>query len=285
MKRFESTKKASFLGIVFNLFLFIIKIIASTITSSQAMLADAMNSLGDILSSLMTLIGNKIASKPKDEDHNLGHGKAEYIYSMLISIVLIVVALSLCKDSLTSIWMGNNYHYSNILIIVCIITIIIKLSLYLYTNKLSKELNSLLLKANSKDHLYDAVITTINLLSIILTVFGVSMIDGITGVIIAIWILITGCKIFKESYDVLMDKTIDDKTKEKVLEVVKKYEEVKKVNHFNATPVGYQYQISFTIFVDGTISTYASHNIANRIERELEKFDEIYLTVIHVNPI
>lgn len=285
MKRFESTKKASFLGIVFNLFLFIIKIIASTITSSQAMLADAMNSLGDILSSLMTLIGNKIASKPKDEDHNLGHGKAEYIYSMLISIVLIVVALSLCKDSLTSIWMGNNYHYSNILIIVCIITIIIKFSLYLYTNKLSKELNSLLLKANSKDHLYDAVITTINLLSIILTVFGVSMIDGIAGVIISIWILITGCKIFKESYDVLMDKTIDDKTKEKVLEVVKKYQEVKKVNHFNATPVGYQYQISFTIFVDGNISTYASHDIANRIERELEKFDEIYLTVIHVNPI
>lgn len=285
MKRFESTKKASFLGIVFNLFLFIIKIIASTITSSQAMLADAMNSLGDILSSLMTLIGNKIASKPKDEDHNLGHGKAEYIYSMLISIVLIVVALSLCKDSLTSIWMGNNYHYSNILIIVCIITIIIKFSLYLYTNKLSKELNSLLLKANSKDHLYDAVITTINLLSIILTIFGVSMIDGITGVIISIWILITGCKIFKESYDVLMDKTIDDKTKEKVLEVVKKYQEVKKVNHFNATPVGYQYQISFTIFVDGNISTYASHDIANRIERELEKFDEIYLTVIHVNPI
>ena len=285
MKRFESTKKASFLGIVFNLFLFIIKITASTITSSQAMLADAMNSLGDILSSLMTLIGNKIASKPKDEDHNLGHGKAEYIYSMLISIVLIVVALSLCKDSLTSIWMGNNYHYSNILIIVCIITIIIKFSLYLYTNKLSKELNSLLLKANSKDHLYDAVITTINLLSIILTIFGVSMIDGITGVIISIWILITGCKIFKESYDVLMDKTIDDKTKEKVLEVVKKYQEVKKVNHFNATPVGYQYQISFTIFVDGTISTYASHDIANRIERELEKFDEIYLTVIHVNPI
>lgn len=285
MKRFESTKKASFLGIVFNLFLFIIKIIASTITSSQAMLADAMNSLGDILSSLMTLIGNKIASKPKDEDHNLGHGKAEYIYSMLISIVLIVVALSLCKDSLTSIWMGNNYHYSNILIIVCIITIIIKFSLYLYTNKLSKELNSLLLKANSKDHLYDAVITAINLLSIILTIFGVSMIDGITGVIISIWILITGCKIFKESYDVLMDKTIDDKTKEKVLEVVKKYQEVKKVNHFNATPVGYQYQISFTIFVDGNISTYASHDIANRIERELEKFDEIYLTVIHVNPI
>lgn len=285
MKRFESTKKASFLGIVFNLFLFIIKIIASTITSSQAMLADAMNSLGDILSSLMTLIGNKIASKPKDEDHNLGHGKAEYIYSMLISIVLIVVALSLCKDSLISIWMGNNYHYSNILIIVCIITIIIKFSLYLYTNKLSKELNSLLLKANSKDHLYDAVITAINLLSIILTIFGVSMIDGITGVIISTWILITGCKIFKESYDVLMDKTIDDKTKEKVLEVVKKYQEVKKVNHFNATPVGYQYQISFTIFVDGNISTYASHDIANRIERELEKFDEIYLTVIHVNPI
>ncbi len=82
-----------------------------------------------------------------------------------------------------------------------------------------------------------------------------------------------------------MDKAIDDDTKDKVLEVVKKYSEVKKITHFNATSVGYKYQISFTIFVDGNMSTYESHDIANKIERELEKIEEIYLTVIHVNPI
>lgn len=285
MQRFKATKVASFLGIFFNLFLFVIKFIASFFTSSQAMMADAVNSLGDIFSSLMTLIGNKIASKPSDDDHNLGHGKAEYIYSLLISIVIIVVAVTLFKDSLESIIVKSDYTFSYMLIVVCIITIIIKLSLYFYTNKLSKSLNSLLLKANSKDHLYDAIVTSINLLAIILTSFGIYFVDGLVGVLIALWILISGLKIFKESYDVLMDKAIDNDTKDKVLEVVKKYSEVKKINHFNATPVGYKYQISFTIFVDGNMSTYESHDIANKIERELEKFDEIYLTVIHVNPI
>ena len=285
MQRFKATKMASFLGIFFNLFLFVIKFIASVITSSQAMMADAINSLGDIFSSLMTLIGNKIASKPRDDDHNLGHGKAEYIYSLLISIVIIIVAVTLFKDSLESILIKSNCTFSYILIVVCIITIVVKLSLYFYTNKLSKSLNSLLLKANSKDHLYDAIITTINLLSIILTSFGIYFVDGLVGVLIALWILYSGLKIFKESYDVLMDKAIDDDTKDKVLEVVKKYKEVKKIDHFNATPVGYKYQISFTIFVDGNMPTYASHDIANKIERELEKFPEIYLTVIHVNPI
>ena len=285
MQRFKATKVASFLGIFFNLFLFVIKFIASFFTSSQAMMADAVNSLGDIFSSLMTLIGNKIASKPSDDDHNLGHGKAEYIYSLLISIVIMVVAVTLFKDSLESILIKGNYTFSYMLIVVCIITIVVKLSLYFYTNKLSNSLNSLLLKANSKDHLYDAIITTINLLAIILTSFGIYFVDGLVGVLIALWILISGLKIFKESYDVLMDKAIDNATKDKVLEVVKKYKEVKKINHFNATPVGYKYQISFTIFVDGNMSTYESHDIANKIERELEKFDEIYLTVIHVNPI
>lgn len=285
MKRFKATKIASFLGIFFNLFLFVIKFIAAFITSSQAMLADAINSLGDIFSSLMTLIGNKIASIPRDADHNLGHGKAEYIYSLLISIVIIIVSLTLFKDSVEAIFNRNNYTFSYMLIAVCIITIIIKLSLFIYTNKLAKNLNSLLLKANSKDHLYDAIITTINLLSIILTSFGIYFVDGLVGILIALWILISGLKIFKESYDVLMDKAIDNDTKDKVLEVVKKYHEVKKITHFNATPVGYKYQISFTIFVDGNMSTYESHDIANKIERELEKFEEIYLTVIHVNPI
>lgn len=285
MQRFKATKVASFLGIFFNLFLFIIKFIASFFTSSQAMMADAINSLGDIFSSLMTLIGNKIASKPSDDDHNLGHGKAEYIYSLLISIVIIVVAVTLFKDSLEAILVKSDYTFSYMLIVVCIITIVIKLSLYFYTNKLSKSLNSLLLKANSKDHLYDAIVTSINLLAIILTSFGIYFVDGLVGVLIALWILISGLKIFKESYDVLMDKSIDDDTKDKVLEVVKKYSEVKKITHFNGTPVGYKYQISFTIFVDGNMSTYESHDIANKIERELEKFPEIYLTVIHVNPI
>ena len=90
----------------------------------------------------------------------------------------------------------------------------------------------------------------------------------------------------KESYDVLMDKSISLATKKRVIDIINKHKEVKKINHFNATPVGYKYQISFTIFVDGNLSTFDSHSIADSLEKEITgTIDDIYLTVIHVNPI
>ena len=82
-----------------------------------------------------------------------------------------------------------------------------------------------------------------------------------------------------------MDKSLDESTKEKVFEIINKHSEVKKVIHFNSTPIGYQYQVSFTIYVDGNLTTFQSHNIANMLEKEIDKkIPEIYLTVIHVNP-
>lgn len=286
MERFKSVKLASMLGIIGNLFLLIIKGIIGFITKSQAMIADAFNSAGDIFSSLMTFIGNKIASKPSDDDHNLGHGKAEYIYSMLISIVMILMSLFVFKDSLSSIIYRKTYDFSIWLVVVCLITIFVKFCLFIYTNFLSKKHNNLLIKANSIDHRNDCVITFLNLISCVLALKGIYIFDGIVGVGIAIWIAITSFKIFKESYDVLMDKSIKEEAKQKVLDIIKKHDEVKKVIHFNSTPVGYKYQISFTIYVDGDLSTFESHEIANRLEKEIDnEIEEIYLTVIHVNPI
>ena len=88
MDKFKAINYASIVGIIGNMFLLIIKAIVGFMTNSQSMIADAFNSAGDIFSSMMTFIGNKISSKPSDDDHNLGHGKAEYIYSMLISIAM-----------------------------------------------------------------------------------------------------------------------------------------------------------------------------------------------------
>ena len=284
--KFECIKIASILGVVGNLFLLIIKGIVGIITGSKAMLADCLNSASDIFSSIMTFIGNKIASVPRDDDHNLGHGKAEYIYSLLISIVMILVSLFTIKDSIFSLIYKSVYKFNIFLIIVCIITIVVKLLLFLYTNSIYKKYHSLLIKANSKDHLNDCILTSLNLISIVLSYYGVYFIDGIVGIIIALFILITGLKIYKESYDVLMDKSISLATKKRVIDIINKHKEVKKINHFNATPVGYKYQISFTIFVDGNLSTFDSHSIADSLEKEITgTIDDIYLTVIHVNPI
>lgn len=279
-------KTASILGIIGNIFLLVIKGTIGLTIKSRAMIADAFNSATDIFTSLMTLIGNKIASKPIDDDHDLGHGKAEYIYSFLISIAMIYMSVIIFKDSLITLIYQEKYAYSEWLIIVCIITIITKISLYIYTNKIAKQYNNILIKANSKDHLIDSVITTLNLISCILAKYNIYILDSIVGLGISLWIIFAGAKIFKESYNVLMDKSISTETKQEVLNTIKKYDEVKRINHFNSTPIGYQYQISFTIFVDGNLSTYESHAIADKLEKEItNKYDDIYLTVIHVNPI
>ena len=284
--KFKDIKKASLLGVFGNLFLLLIKGIVGFISGSQAMIADAFNSASDILSSIMTFFGQRIASKPKDKDHNLGHGKAEYIYSMLISIIMIIMVFKVFKDSIVNLFTLEKATFTPWLIVVCALTIIIKIGLFLYTNRLYKKNKSLLLKANRNDHRNDCILTSLNLIACVLGYYGIYFVDSVAGIFISIWIFIVAYKIFIESYDILMDKSIDDETKEKVYKVISAHKEIKKISHFNSTPVGYMYQISFTIFVDGNLSTFDSHEIANNLEKEIDKkFPEIYLTVIHVNPI
>lgn len=286
MNRFKKVRYASICGIAGNIFLFIIKFLISIFTGSNAMLADTFNSAGDILSSAMTFVGNKIASKPKDDDHNLGHGKAEYIYSMLISEVIVLSFIMIFKSAINNLINNTKYIFSFWLIIICIVTIVIKLILYFITIKIAKEENNLLIEANSKDHINDVFITSLNLISIIFAYYNIYYIDSIIAMIISILVIISSIKIFIKSYDVLMDKAISIDTKNKVLEIINNHEEIKKIQHFNSTPVGYKYQISFTIFVDGKLSTHESHEIADNLEKEINsKCEEIYLTVIHVNPL
>ena len=117
MNRYESTRKVGLLGIIGNIFLLIIKIGVALISHSQALLADAINSAGDIFSSIMTSIGNKIASVPYDDDHNFGHGKAEYIFSLLISIFMLFIAAKILIDSIISIITKEQFIFSYYLVL------------------------------------------------------------------------------------------------------------------------------------------------------------------------
>ncbi len=286
MDRYKQANRASILGIVGNIILLILKAFIGFLTGSRAMIADATNSAGDIFSSFMTLIGNKIASRPSDEDHNLGHGKAEYIYSLLISIAMMVMGLTVAIDSIKSLINQKEFTFSIWLVIICIITIITKFALYMYTKKIAKKYNNLLMKANCIDHRNDCIVTIVNLIAILFGYIGIYFIDGVVGFIISIWIIITGISIFKESYDILMDKSMDENTKKKVYEIVMSHDNVLGMTNFHSAPVGYQYQIFFTIQVDGNLKTFESHKIANHLEKEVTKsMPEVFLTIIHVDPV
>ena len=285
MERFEVTKKAGILGIVGNIFLLVIKAIVGFMSNSQAMIADAANSASDIFASLMTFIGNKIASEPGDKTHNFGHGKAEYIFSLFISISMMVVALKLLYDSMFSLIKQSKLTFSWFLVLVCVATIIIKLALYIYTNRLSKKYHNILLDANKKDHKNDCIVTSFTLISILLSLLNIYWFDGIVGIGISIWIFITGLKIFIESYNILMDISIDDNTQNLIKEIIKKYPQIQKTDDISSTPVGYQHIIVLSIYVDGNMSTFDSHKLADQLEKDINILENIYKTIVHVNPI
>jgi len=283
-ERFKITKKAGIYGIIGNIFLLTLKAIVGFASKSQAMIADCINSAGDIFASLMTFIGNKIASAPGDDSHNFGHGKAEYIFSLFIAISMIIVSIKTIIDAVITLFVGNEIIFSWWLIIVCIITILIKLILFFYTRAMYKKYNNILLEASMEDHRNDCIITTFTLISVLLSLKGINWFDSIVGICISAWICKTGIEIFIESYNVLMDISIDEKTKDIILDLTHAYKEVKAINELSSAPVGYQYIVFLTIAVDGNMSTFDSHKLADDLEKNIITLDKVYKAIVHVEP-
>ena len=136
-----------------------------------------------------------------------------------------------------------------------------------------------------KDHRNDCIVTSFTLISILLTLFGIYWFDGIVGIGISIWIGYTGISIFMESYNVLMDISVNEKTKDLILNIINSYKEVKKIDNISSAPVGSKYMIFITICLDGNLTTFESHSLANNIEESVSKLPDIYKTIVHVEPV
>lgn len=284
MDRFKQAFKVSIIGIIANIFLFIIKMIVGTLSRSQAIIADALNSGSDIISSIMTYIGNKIAQEPKDKDHPYGHEKAEYIFSMLISLVMVVIAASILKSAVKSIINHEVIIFSWWIVIICIITIIVKLALFIYTKKLGEKENNLLIQANSVDHRNDMLVTTGVLIGIAFSQLGIYWVDGVVAILISIFIIFTGVKIFISAYKVLMDTEISDELKLKIEEIIEKQEQIERIDEITSSPVGVKYLIFVKVAVNGDMSVSKSHTIAHKIKDELLKIHSVADAIIHINP-
>ena len=158
--RHESGRKVAILGIVGNFILLAGKIITGMLTGSQAMLADGINSAGDVFSSLMTYIGSHIAGQPEDHDHPFGHGKSEYIFSFIIGISMLLAASVMIRSAVLVFLAGETARFSVWLVAVVVATILMKTGLYLYTRRQYKMTESLLIRANAEDHRNDCAVIT-----------------------------------------------------------------------------------------------------------------------------
>jgi cation diffusion facilitator family transporter len=280
-----TTKRVSIVSLLANIFLLIIKMFIGIIFKSQGMIADSLNSAGDIFASLMSYIGSKIAYKPRDIEHPDGHGKAEYIFSELISISMIIASVLMIKDSLKSIIDNQVVVFSVKLILVCVITIIIKFCLYIYAKSKYKINNSILIKSNMIDHRNDIFLTSGTIIGIMFSYFGYHFVDGIVGISISIVIFFTGIKLFMSTYRVLMDTNISKENSNEIIEEVLKFEEVLNIDSLYTKAIGNGYLLILKISMDGKKSLEESHDLGYNIKQDiLDKFDYIKQVIVHINP-
>lgn len=282
--RGKATMKVGIIGIVGNIILFIIKILIAIASKSQALLADSVNSATDILSSVMTLIGGKISSEPSDAEHNYGHGKAEYIFSLLISVVMAYLAIKIAYDGATSLIGGAEFIFSYILVVVCVVTIITKLSMYIYVHKIGVKMNNILILANSQDHINDVWTTSSVLVGIIFGIFNIYWVDGVVAILIAVKILYEAIKIFFESYNVLMDVSISPEEIEKIKEIIKNEKEIDHFDKITSKSVGNKFIVVVKVSIDGEKTVNESHRIAGKLKADIMELKDVYDVIVHVNP-
>lgn len=282
--RGKATMKVGIVGIAGNIMLFIIKILIALASRSQALFADSVNSATDILSSVMTLIGGKISSEPSDAEHNYGHGKAEYIFSLLISVVMAYLAIKIAYDGTLSLISGAEFTFSYLLVAVCIITIITKLSMYIYVHRIGVKMDNILILANSQDHINDVWTTTSVLIGIIFAIFNIYWVDGVVAILIATKILFEAIKIFMESYNVLMDVSMPKNELEKIKGIIANEKEIDHLDKITSKSVGNEFIVIVKISIDGNKTVNESHHIAGKLKSKIMKLKGVYDVIVHVNP-
>lgn len=282
-EKVKNVKKVSTISFSFNLLLLVIKIIFGVISSSQSLIADAVNSAGDIVASLVSIIGIKVASKPGDKEHPYGHGKAEYIFAALVGISMIIASITMIKNAILSMMSNSTVNVSIFLILVCVVTILVKFSLMMYSKSQYKKTDSILIRCNMEDHRNDMFVTLGVLIGIICSKFGFYFVDGIIGILISIWIVIVAIKIIYPACLVLIDTQsnfIDEAKRE-----VQNFKEIKSIDKFYISPVGDKYLAIIEISMDKEKSLSEVHEYIDKIEKKLyEKFKSIIDINIHVNP-
>ena len=201
----------SFTGIGCNLLLFAIKCTLGLISGSISIMADAFNNLSDIGSSVITLIGFKMAKKPADPDHPFGHGRIEYMSAFIVSMLILLVGIELLKSSFAKIFAPAELHLTYITIIGLVASILIKLWMFLFNRKLAKTINSLSLKATAQDSLNDCLSTLAVLISLVVCkAYGVNL-DAYVGITVALFILWSGISAARDTLSPLLGEPPDPK--------------------------------------------------------------------------
>lgn len=284
-KREKTVLQASVLGVILNLILFGIKFFAGTISHSVSITADAFNNLSDTGSSIIALVGTKMANRPADETHPYGHGRMEYIASFVVSIIVLNLAMEFCKSSISKIIHPVQVEFNKVIIAILLISIVIKVILGIYNRRLSKKINSTTLKAVATDAFGDAIITSAILISMLVAKgLGIN-IDGFVGIIISIIIGYAGYELVREAISLLLGEAPDEKVINDIKEELESQKGIisthdLKIHNYGAGNI----LASVHAYVDSNARVVDVHENIDKAERYIKDKLGVDL-VIHMDPV
>ena len=278
-------KFAGVVGIISNLFLCIMKILIGVFSGSIAIIADGINNMADASSSIITLVGFRLASKPEDEDHPYGHARIEYLTGLFVSILIIVLGVQLFKTSLEKIFDPDTLEFSYITIITLVIAIAVKLWQSLFNISIGKKINSLTLIATGADSRNDVIATSAVLVSVLVVKFTGLQIDGYMGCLVALFIIWSGIQLVRDTISPLLGEAPDDDLVKAITETVKKEPGILGIHDLMVHNYGPgKIFASIHVEVDADGDLMKSHDMIDNIERIVKESLRIEF-VIHMDPV
>ena len=276
---------SSIVGIVLNLLLFVGKFLIGTISGSISIRADAINNLTDAASQIVSLISFRIAAKPADRDHPFGHARIEYVASMIVSMLILIIGYQLMRDSIEKLLHPEAIVFRWVTVVVLAISILVKLWLGLFNRRIGKKIDSEVLRATMTDSLSDAGATFAVLVSTLVFHWSGFDPDAYMGIAVALLILIAGIRILNDTKNSILGGAPEPETVETIVRIIESYPETLGIHDMMVHSYGPGTTMaSIHVEVDGAANVFDTHDAIDRMEKQLYTDAGIHAT-IHLDPI
>ena len=288
-KEFERVaNRVSFITIIGNVVLSVLKLFAGVWAHSSAMISDAIHSASDVFSTIIVIIGIKLASKEPDKEHPYGHERMECVAAIILAMILFITGLGIGIDALETILEGN---YDSIQVpgmlalVAAIVSIVSKEAMYWYTRYHAKRIDSGALMADAWHHRSDALSSIGALIGIGGAMMGFPVMDAVASLVIFAFVVKAAYDIFMDAIDKMVDKSCDDETEAQIYECVMKNEEVVGIDMLQTRIFGNKIYVDVEILVNSTYTLQKAHDIAEDVHDDIEEsFPKVKHIMVHVNP-
>lgn len=276
---------ASMVGIFCNVFLFLVKGAIGIVLHSISVTADAFNNLSDAGSSIIGLVGVKMAEKPADEEHPFGHGRIEYIAALIVAFIVLEVGFTFLKDAIGKIRQPEILKFNTVSVVILMFSIGVKIWLAFFNRKLGKKINSKVMMATAADAMGDVATTTATILSVLFfRVTGIN-IDGFVGIGVALVVMWAGVGIAKDTLEPLIGEAVPQETCDEITKFVESYDGIVGTHDLLVHNYGPgRSMASIHAEVPNDVNIEVSHEVIDKIERDARKYLGTYL-LIHMDPI